>query len=413
VWVPAGGHDLKFDNLDLSSAGAHAGVFASAGTGAGVSNITISNSRLHGTVGLGVISAQPADRNWTITGNEITDTGDSGLLIFGSNVSITGNTIHAVGTSSAISWARHGIYAKGPDMTIAGNDISDAPNGQAISLRFHGARVYGNSIHDTPYAIGFFDYDTAAAPQGTSYVYSNRLWNITGYGFYYDGQLAPNGQQPTVDFVVASNSFVLAGASEAVNVSPSGSARVTLANNVFSGQYDSALRAASTTTETHNLWYGASRNVPTGTGDVFTSPALAAAPTLALNGASPAVDKGSTTIGGLSYTTACDGLPLHYCGNAPDLGAVETTSTAPVAAPLAISYPTAAAVTGRSFTATVTAPAGTVSVKFLVDGKKSCIATAATFSCTIKVKAGQHQLTVQAADAAGKITSATTTFNAS
>ena len=129
------------------------------------------------------------------------------MIIWGSNITVSHSTITDTGWNPAITWGKHGIYDKGPNTTIANNDFSNNAGGQAISLRFHGAHVYGNTIHDTPYAIAFFDYDTAPAPQGTNYVYDNRLWNITGWGFYYSNQADPQGNPPTVGFVLASNTF--------------------------------------------------------------------------------------------------------------------------------------------------------------------------------------------------------------
>jgi Right handed beta helix region/Fibronectin type III domain len=338
VWF-SGKSWLTFDNLRLTSAGAGAGVFAGSG-GGGSTHITLSNSVVTGTTGVGVIAPNTGDAYWTISGSTITQTGDSGLIMLGGPHTITRNTIADTGGNAAITYGKHGIYAKGPDQTISYNDFARNLNGQAISIRFHGARVFGNTIHDTPSAIAFFDYDTAAAPQGTSYVYGNRAWNVTDYGFYYAGESDPNGHAPTVDFVLASNTFNLTSTSaEAVNVSPSGSARVTLANNVFFGSYGSALRAASTTVEHHNLWSGASSNVPAGTGDVKALPALGAAPALTPLAGSPTIDRGSAANAGVTYTASCDGTPLSFCGAAPELGAIEAAAPAPAPAPTPVPTP--------------------------------------------------------------------------
>jgi hypothetical protein len=273
VWF-SGKRFLTFRDLVLTTGGSASGVFASS-PGAPSTNIVLRDSLLQNTRGTGVSSANPGDSDWTVSGNTIRDIGDSGILTVGRNETFTGNTITQTGTNTALDYAKHGIYAKGPDLTIAGNDFSRNLNGQAISIRFHGARVTGNRIHDTAYAIAFFDYDTAPAPQGTSYIQGNKLWNITGYGFYYDNQLDPNGKLPTVDFVLTSNTFSFANASEAVNVAPSRSAHVTITNNIFTGSFGSALRAASTTVEHHNLWHGFTSNKPAGAADVFTAPSPA------------------------------------------------------------------------------------------------------------------------------------------
>jgi hypothetical protein len=257
VWF-AGRSHLVFDHLRLTSAGSSANVFAGSPSG-GSSYITISGSVITGSRGIGVVAPTAADSHWTIRDSTLAHLGDSGLVLLGGPHLVTRNTITDTGSNPAITWGKHGIYSKGPDQTISYNDFSKNLNGQAISIRFHGARVVGNTIHDTPSAIAFFDYDTAPAPQGTSFVQKNRGWNITDYAFYYDGQVDPQGKAPSVDFVVTANSFKLTSrTAEAVNVSPSGSAKVPLADNVFSGVFGNGLRAAASTVALRNVFSGGS-----------------------------------------------------------------------------------------------------------------------------------------------------------
>src|SRR4051794_33723990 len=341
VWI-AGRNWLTFDRLRLTSAGGSSNVFGGSSSG-GSTHITLSDSIVTGTTAIGVIAPTAADANWTIAGNTITGTGDSGVIMLGGPHTITRNTISDTGGNTAISYGKHGIYAKGPDQTISYNDFSQNAYGQAISIRFHGARVFGNTIHDTSSAIGFFDYDTGSVPQGTSYVYGNRAWNLTDYAFYYSGESDPAGRAPSVDFVVASNTFQFANASsEGINVSPSGSAQVTLVNNVLTGSFGNAVRRAASTVEHHNLVYGASANVPTGAGDLRVSPSLTSAPEFAPNPGSPVIDAGTTSVSGLTYSSACDGTALSYCGSAPDIGAVETAvvGAVPLAPPSSLAATT-------------------------------------------------------------------------
>lgn len=403
VWF-AGASYLSFDNLDLTTGGASSNVFAGSGS-AGSNHIVLRDSVVRDGAGLGLISPSAGDSAWTIENNTFRNLGDSGLIVFGSNVVIRGNTISHVGVNSAITYGKHGIYAKGPDMTIANNDISDVTNGQAVSIRFHGARVYGNNIHDTAYAFAFFDYDTAPAPQGTSYIYGNRMWNISGYGFYYDNAAAPDGSAPTVDFVVASNTFSFSSASEAVNVSPSGSAHVTLANNIFTGSYGSALRAAATTVENHNDWYGAGSNVPHNTGDTTVGPNLGAAPSLALPTASPLVDAG-VSLAQLGYTASCTGSPLSYCGSAPDVGAVESTPAlvAPLAPPSSL---TATNVTATGLTLQWAPSPDSRTIGYRVSAGTSVVATPTATSASISALAcgTSYPFSVVAVDVTGAISS--------
>lgn len=322
VWLPSADHDLVFDNLDLSSS--NSVVFAAAGSGTGASGIVVQNSTVHDSPYSGVV-VQPQDSGWTVRGNTFRHLGDCGLLIQGPNVTIDRNTITDTGWNTALTYAKHGIYAKGAGITISNNDISSAANGQAISLRFAGARVFGNTIHDTPYAVGFFPQDPANA--GVSRIYYNRLWNITGWAFYYSGA-ALNGQPAGIDVVWDSNTTALQSRAEAVNVSEITAAHVEVANNVFTGSIGSAYRGCGTCSEHNNDWFGAATNVPAGAGDSRVDPLLSSAPTLAPSSSSPVVDKG-TAATSLSYSAACDGALLHYCQASPDLGAVEYLTSSP------------------------------------------------------------------------------------
>lgn len=327
VWLPPGSHDFAFADLDFRGNGI---LFASAAEGPGVADVTIADSSFSDTPQTAINVSTHADHDWTITRSSFTHIGDSGLIVWGANVSITHCTIVDTGWNDAISWGKHGIYDKGPDTTIAFNDISHSEGGQALSLRYHGARVYGNLVHDTPYAVGFFDDDLASGPQGTDLVYDNRFWNISGWAFYYSRETDPQGALPSVSFVVASNTFDLSRAIEAVNVSEvPASAAVTLANNVFTGSYTSAYRGCASCRESNNDWFGGSENIPHGSGDLYVNPSLAAAPTLTPVGRSPIVDAGTRFLHGVSYVFGCRAAALHYCGAAPDLGAVESVAGSP------------------------------------------------------------------------------------
>jgi hypothetical protein len=324
VWIADGRHDLVFDGLDLTSSGG--GVFADAAGGSvGVDNVTLKNSRVHDTPNMGLQANKASDNGWKVQGNVFEHIGDSAVLLLASGTQVTGNTFRYTGENASITYGKHGIYDKGPNTVIANNDFSHDAGGQAISIRFRGAEVYDNTIHDTGSAIAYFADDPT---QGVVRIYANRAWNITDYGFYYGGDTVSASTSP-VGVVLASNTFEFANASEAVNVWEASSANMTIANNVFSGSYGSALRTAigsGTTTEHNNDWVGAGWNVPSGSGDMHVDPALSAPSQLAPSSSSPVDDRGSSSNSGVTYTASCDGQPLHYCGSAPELGAVEYVS---------------------------------------------------------------------------------------
>ncbi len=340
VWLPPGRNYLTFDNLVLTTANGSGSILADSGSPPGSSYITVANCLLENGAATGIGSWQATDTGWSIRNSTIRHIGDSAIALVGKSAVVSGDTISDVGWNASIPWAKHGIYAKGPNHVISGNDIADVPNGQAVSIRSHGTRVFANAIHDTPYAAAFFDYDTSAPPQGTSYIYSNRAWNISGWFFYYSGQLDPQGNMPSVGFVLASNTVLLSGATEAINVLERRDANVTVSNNLTAGSFTSAFSAfPGKTAEFNNLWSGGSSNVPLTASDLREPAGVGSAPQFTPTADSNLVDRGATAVDGLQYANTCNGTPLSYCGARPDIGAVElaTAST-----PIAVAGPAAA-----------------------------------------------------------------------
>jgi len=318
VWIPAGGHDLVFNGLDLTSSNAI--VFSSAASGSGVSGIVLQYSLLHDSPYAGLTN-QPQDGGWSVRGNTFRHLGDSGLIVQAREMTIDGNTIVDTGWNPALDYGKHGIYAKAPNLTISNNDISQDTNGSAVSLRFGGARVVGNAIHDTAYAVSLFPQDPAN--EGTAEIRHNRMWGITGFAFYYAGENT-DGRPSGIDVLWTSNTTQLEGAEEAVNVSELTAPQVLVANSVFTGTYGSAYRGCATCREFANDWFGGRFNMPNGVGDLHLSPGLSSAPALAPTTGSPLIDAGTAAVGGAAgYAPGCDGFLWHFCGPAPDLGAVE------------------------------------------------------------------------------------------
>ncbi|HEY6962926.1 MAG TPA: Ig-like domain-containing protein [Gaiellaceae bacterium] len=416
VWFQGGDHDLVLDGLDLTSPSA--GVVASAASGSGVANITVSNSIIHDTSATGVY-AQPQDSGWKIVGNTISHTGDSGIVDWSPGMLVASNTITDTGWNEpALGYATHGVYAKGADMTIRDNDLSANRYGQSLSLRAHGIRAYGNSIHDTPYAVGFFNYDHQQN-SGTIYVYENRMWNVSGYVFYYNGT-TDAGAASGIDAVFDSNTALVTNGGEGVNLSEMTGASAEVANNVFFGSIGSGYRGCATCSEHHNDWSGVAANRPAGAGDSYAAPQVAAPPSLAPLAGSALVDHGSAAAR-LPYTGSCRGVPLDYCGVAPDQGAVELASavaaadTAPPTPPTGLS---ASAVTSTGLTLSWQPASDDVGVAGYAVAVSSAAAgtTASTTYAVGGLSCGTtYSLTVVAYDAAGNrsapasVTAATTT----
>lgn len=413
VWIPAARHDLVFDGLDLSSPGAI--VFASDSGGTGTYNIALRNSTVHDSPYAG-LHMQTQDWSWTVARNTFRHLGDSGLIVQGNQATINANTITDAGWNTALGYAKHGIYAKAPNIRITNNDFSAIPNGQAISLRYGGAVVFGNTVHDTPYAIGMFAQDPTN--KGAVKVYNNRFWNITGWLFYYSGVNEALGTPAGLDVVWTSNTARLASAVEAVNVSEITAASVTIANSVFFGTYGSAYRGCASCSEHNNDWYGGTRNLPAGNGDRTVPPGLTAAPTFAPTDAtSPVVDSGTTGVPDSNYASSCDGQPFDFCLLRPDQGAVEylgsaaTTgdTTSPTSAgslAFAQATPTGGTLTWVASTDNV----GVTGYDVYVDGARVGATSATSYDVSGLACGTSHSFGVVAFDAAGNrsITAATT-----
>jgi hypothetical protein len=101
---------------------------------------------------------------------------------------------------------------------------------------------------------------------------------------------------------------------------------LTLVNNLvtatFSGYKVLLKRPSGSYLERNNLFPGrVLADVHSGVGNLGADPLLDAA--LRPRKGSPAVDAGFAPRS-LGYRHACDGKAFHYCGKAPDIGAVES-----------------------------------------------------------------------------------------
>jgi hypothetical protein len=223
---------------------------------------------------------------------------------------------------------------------------------------------------------------------------------------------------------------------------------VAIANNVVVAGTGPAFRAAVVPagglTERNDVWWSTAGRVTLGfagrtytdlaafrattgrgAGSVIANPELDAG--LAPSAASPVVDAGTTAVAGRDFVRDCASGAWHYCGDAPDAGAVET-SAAP-AAPPAPTPPPAPAPAGDTTKPqlTVTSPSngqtipltfaikatasdagGIKNVTFWFDGNPPCVDTAAPYvSCAITTTRGGHSIRVRATDAAGNYTEQT------
>lgn len=413
-------HDLVFDNIAVVGSDQTVQGIASTGSGTGVANITIQNCTLK-MLSLGVNAPNANDKNWTIKKNTITQIGDSGLLIQGNNIRIENNVITNVGQNKSITYGKHGVYAKGPNIEVSGNTIAGFSD-SGVSIRYQNDVVTNNLISNGPIGISYFpDSNTG----GTSIIAYNRIGNVTAAGIYLDPSMVES-------FVIANNSIqTTTGAGMDLRTVRN----LTVANNAVFGTSTFALRAqspAGSYSEHHNLWYSDSGTLLLFNGTQSTLAAyqsrtgqgakdLSVRPVVdgnyAPSAGSPLIDQGTATVTGMTYSVACDGLPMHYCGILPDIGAVESLSSALVTpAPTAdtttpkvvIKSPTKGKKFKRSITASATASdlSGIWRVVFVVDKKMVCARTHAPFKCSMSLKKGKHTIVVRAIDRVGNVGSA-------
>jgi hypothetical protein len=167
---------LAFQNLAIS--GPNHALLAS-GSGSGAPDITLERLTIT-NVGIAVNSANWGDVRWTIRDNTISQTRDSGMILFGSDFAITGNSILDTGTDSSISYGKHGIYLKVIGARVTGNTIRRF-QANGVSVRYRNSVVDDNVISDGPIGIAWFQYDPTP---GTSYWRHNTISGTTSANVY-------------------------------------------------------------------------------------------------------------------------------------------------------------------------------------------------------------------------------------
>ena len=312
VWL----HEVSHVALrSLRITGAAQGILGSAAgavTDVLIDDVAISQS------GIGINSASAANARWTIANSTVASTQDSGLILEGSDMTVRDSTI----TETGLAWAElahnlHGIYSKSARATIVHTTIGPNrdPQGEGISTRLPGALIEGNRIHDVAYAIGYYNDDAAAKHRpGTTIVRRNVAWRIAQGAIYVDpgGNL---GRGMPESWRIHNNTWLGSGP-VAIDLKPLGT-RVSIRNNA-SGGFGQLLRvqAGPGYRHDHNLAVPFQAFSPAPGIGALVGPAL--------------VDAGTAVIDGDAMLSAgCDGAAMHFCGQAPDIGAFESLPAAP------------------------------------------------------------------------------------
>jgi Right handed beta helix region len=199
---PSGPTHVVFQNLIL---GPQEGL---QGTGQYITLSHLWISRIYGHGGIGI---QSEGSHWTITGNEVDHTADSGMLLGmnsdtaldppgGSHYVIRNNVVDHTGLNGQLGHGAHAIYLKVADATVAHNRIIDFRD-DGISARYHGARIIGNYIDGGGIGIAWFQYDRHS---GTSEFIGNTIAQTSEAGIFVCG-VADACLRPLENFVIRNN----------------------------------------------------------------------------------------------------------------------------------------------------------------------------------------------------------------
>lgn len=304
---------VTIQNLRLTADGADMHVIVSDPKTASAF-ITIKNDLIENTAAFGINSPSFADHDWVIQGNTVRNTGETGITFRGSGFHVLGNLVQLTGR--APSEAAHGVYAKGPNAEVIGNVI-DGFDSSGVSVRYQGSTVRGNLISNGKIGVSYFQ--EASTQPGTITIAYNRIYNVNVGGIFLDDSSVSG-------FVIANNTIAMTNGN---GLNLHRVKALTLVNNLVTGIFDRYAvilrKPAGTYVERHNLWFngGVLADAKGGVGNLSADPKLDTR--LVPRKGSPAIDAGVSPAW-LGYRKACDGAAFHYCGKAPDIGAVERRS---------------------------------------------------------------------------------------
>ena len=334
-----GGSDLVFDRVVIlnSQEGLHSSPSVAA------QRITFRN----GVIGplaagpsIGVMSSG-RDSGWVVRDTEISGAGDSCVIDMGRDSLYERVRVHDCG--GARTYGTHGLYLKGPNQTLRSSEVW-ASREECVSTRYENARIIGNRLHGCRFGIGYHE-DSAAS--GPSRFIRNVIWD-TSTGIYISGSTAR-------DFDISQNTVLGATSRGLTGMEGVVMHRVRglrLENNVVAGNLRVLLRVDGigtggsvqgtnvfhTTYATTRpfVWSGSwigfadyvsrARSVGARYADPRLLSVAPSQPDVRLGSGSPARDMGRVQLGWATLSYGCDGLLEHFCGSAPDAGAIEALS---------------------------------------------------------------------------------------
>ena len=170
IWLK-GEHNLVYENFNL---GAKQGI---EGTGNYdvIQSCSFRNFLTGPQIAINVVGS-----HWTIRGNTIANTGDSGMLLRGDSFLVVDNTISNTGLDPEITYGSHGIYLKATNSQVIDNTITNFRD-DGISVRYRNSLVEGNIISGGKFGVAWFQYDTIS---GVSHWIDNSISDTSIAGIY-------------------------------------------------------------------------------------------------------------------------------------------------------------------------------------------------------------------------------------
>ncbi len=187
VWF-SGRRELVLQDLDISGAGRQ-------GVQGRGDDVVVRGCRLARLL----IGVHGDGRRWTISGNVIERTGDSGVILLGAGHVVRANRIADTGRDPAITWGKHGIYLKAAGSHVVANTITRFAD-SGISARRNDTVIERNTI--TGGAIGISWFQESAVP-GRSVWRKNQIAGTNLAGIYVSPR--DHGGETRESFTITEN----------------------------------------------------------------------------------------------------------------------------------------------------------------------------------------------------------------
>lgn len=287
------------------------------------------------------LSVPAGGTHWVISDSEFSSIEQSCVIDAGDGTKLLRNKLFNCGKLTSTS-DKHGLYLRGPNTVVQNNQISDIA-GSCVYETFEGLTAEGNQLHGCGHAG--LEWAEVSTQTGIFLARRNRIWDVpVGISL---------GAASAQTFQLSNNSIhtVLAsGVAATTGIEVKSNTGVAVENNLVTGSAPTVLSVsrpapAGTFVDRTNDWHStATSGLPftwngtpmtlsqyrtasgqtTSTGvDPLLKGTTAGSPDFTLLSTSPVRDFGVTNPATGPLTPGCDGAADHYCGAAPEPGALE------------------------------------------------------------------------------------------